>query len=191
MSDSFTNSEHAHSRGQAGSRSSQRRVPLTSEDPTTRELIQSFLGQPSADSKSPSSAELQAGQESFLGLPSWVMPFKPELKTWADKTTALVRTGQVTPLNMASIWAIPVLRICDPVRPSDLVFLDCPEDLEVVDGMRLVCVQPQINQVVGTITVYGPATRLREHQAKALIPGAWVDGAAWRGRLPMPPLGDL
>jgi hypothetical protein len=119
------------------------------------------------------------------------MPFTPELKTWADKTTALVPTGLAVPLNLASIWAVPVLRICDPVRPSDLVFLECPEDLEVVDGMRLVCIHPQINQVVGTVTVYGPATRLREHQAKALIPGAWVDGAAWRGRLPMSLLGDL
>lgn len=187
MNAKITLPEPEPSGGQAALPSFRRRVPLTSADPTTRRLIATFLPPPSDESRSPSRGELLAGQESILGLPSWVTPFAQELEYWVTKTTSLVQYHQAAPLDLSSIWAVPVPRMCDPTRPSDLILLDCPSELEVVDGMRLSCIHPQTGQMVGTVTVCGPAARLRVDQAEALVPGAWVLGAAWKARLPMPP----
>ncbi len=159
----------------------------TSNDPITREGIARHLSQPSGNSKSPWQGELLAGQANYLGLPAWILPYEEDLRRWEERTTELLKSGLQCPLNSQSVWVVPASTPDNPNHSARPVLLACDANLEVVDGMRITCIDPQEGRILGTVAVLGATVMLSPSQAMALVPGAWAEGAASVGRISKPP----
>lgn len=187
MSDDYTSNGCAPLPRPGDSDRSQSQLCQTSNDPITREGIARHLSQPSGSSKSPGPGELLAGQENYLGLPAWILPYEDDLRRWEQRTTELLKSGLRCPLSIQSVWVVPASVPDHPNHSARPVLLACDAKLEVVDGMRLTCIDPQEGRVRGTVAVLGATVMLSRSQAMALVPGAWVEGAASVGRISKPP----
>lgn len=187
MSDDYTSNGRATWPGPGDSDQSLNQPSPTSNDPITREGIARHLSQPSGNSKSPWPGELLAGQENYLGLPAWILPYEDDLRRWEQRTTELLKSGLQCPLSTQSVWVVPASVPDDPNHFARPILLACDAKLEVADGMRLTCIDPQEGRVLGTVTALGPTVMLSPSQAMALVPGAWAEGWACVGRISMPP----
>lgn len=187
MSDDYTSNGRAPWPGPGDSDQSLNQPSPTSNDPITREGITRHLSQPSGNSKSPWPGELLAGQENYLGLPAWILPYEDDLRRWEQRTTELLKSGLQCPLNMQSVWVIPPSVPENPYHPARPFLLACDPKLEIVDSMRLTCIDPQEGRTIGTVVVSGATVMLSPSQAMALVPGAWVEGLAYVGRISKPP----
>lgn len=187
MSDDYTGNGRAPWPGSGDSDQSQNQPSPTSNDPITREGIARHLSQTSGNSKSPWQGELLAGQANYLGLPAWILPYEDDLRHWEKRTTELLKSGLQCPLSTQSVWVIPPSVPDDPNHPVRPVLLACDPKLEIVDGMRLTCIDPQESRTIGTVAVSGATAMLSPSQAMALVPGAWVEGLAYVGRVSKPP----
>jgi len=185
MQDGYSDNGWETFHGVGGSQASSH-LP-TSDDPITREAIARHLLLTSEDSISLCQGELLGGQGSFLDLPGWILPYEDELRRWGEKTTGLLKSGLSCPLDSQSIWAVPISNPDSSNRTCQLVLLACDPRLELVEGMRLTCFDPQEDRMIGTVSVFGPTALLSPGQAKALLSGAWTERKAWAGRISKPP----
>ncbi len=185
MQDNYSDNGWGTLHGVGGSQAFNR-IP-TSDDPVTREAIAKHLLLTSEDSISLWPGELLGGQENFLGLPAWILPYENQLRQWGTRTTELLNSGLRCPLDVKSVWAVPIPDLGTSSRLSQLVLLSCDPNLEVVEGQRLTCFDPQQDRMIGTVTVFGPTALLSTTQANGLLIGAWAEGRAWAGKISRPP----